>query len=150
VLIPSESLGLFVSYNSDTGARLNFRPFLRVFLDHYYPVSPEPVAVPPDAAERAAQVAGEYLFNRMSYTTFRKAIGLVTAVKVEAFGDGLLLLHTPLLDTRVVAIGPMLYRGGITRQAISRVRSLHLQRTGCAVQPVPAPYIDLHVTDSDA
>src|SRR3569832_2520716 len=38
-LIPSEQVGVFVSYNTDTGAPLT-EPFTEAVLDHYYPVPP--------------------------------------------------------------------------------------------------------------
>src|SRR5205085_12534314 len=36
-LVPSERLGVFVSYNTASGGGVSFGPFLNQFLDHYYP-----------------------------------------------------------------------------------------------------------------
>ncbi|MBL8989515.1 MAG: beta-lactamase family protein, partial [Gemmatimonadetes bacterium] len=36
-LIPSENVGLFISTNTSTGSAISFQPFLKAFLDHYYP-----------------------------------------------------------------------------------------------------------------
>src|SRR5438067_1843803 len=41
-LIPEEKIGVFVSYNTASGAELSFGPFLTQFLDHYYPAPPAP------------------------------------------------------------------------------------------------------------
>ncbi len=109
-LIPSERVGVFVSYNTDTGGRLSFGPFLTQFLDHYYPDPPAVVAAPPDAAQQAARVAGEYAFNRRSYTTFQKALGLAGDIQVSALDSGRILLHSALGDSRLVPVGPLLYR----------------------------------------
>ncbi|GJG89190.1 FmtA-like protein [Gemmatimonadetes bacterium T265] len=109
-LVPSERVGVFVSYNTNTGGKLSFGPFLTQFLDHYYPVTPAPAVLSADAARDAARVAGEYAFNRRSYTTFQKAMGLAGGVQVTAADSGRLLLHWALGDSRLVPVGPLLYR----------------------------------------
>jgi CubicO group peptidase (beta-lactamase class C family) len=109
-LIPSEGVGVFVSYNTSTGGELSFGPFLKQFLDHYYPAPPAPVAVAPNAADQARRVVGEYAFNRRSYTTFQKALGLAGAVTVAAADSGRLVVQSPLGPMRLVPVGPMLYR----------------------------------------
>jgi len=109
-LIPEEKLGVFVSYNTNTGAELSFGPFLTQFLDHYYPTPATAVAPSADAAKEAGRVAGEYEFNRRSYTTFQKAIGLAGDIRVSAADSGRLILHSPFGDSRLVPVGPLLYR----------------------------------------
>jgi CubicO group peptidase (beta-lactamase class C family) len=109
-LIPEENLGVFVSYNTSTGGELSFGPFLTQFLDHYFP-APVTAATPPaDATKEAARIAGEYEFNRHSYTTFQKAIGLAGDIRFNAADSGKLVMHSPLGDARLVPIGPLLYR----------------------------------------
>src|SRR5215217_80960 len=109
-LIPSEQVGVFVSYNTDTGRELTVGPFLRAFLDHYYPTPPAPVALGAEARAQAARVAGEYLFNRMSYTTFQKAAALTEPVTIRADTDGSLLMKSPKGDRRLLPVGPLLYQ----------------------------------------
>jgi CubicO group peptidase (beta-lactamase class C family) len=108
-LIPDEKLGVFVSYNTVTGGELSFSQFLTQFLDHYYPSVPAIVAMPADATKEAQRVAGEYEFNRRSYTTFQKAIGLGGDIRIGA-DSGRLIMHSALGDSRLVPIGPLLYR----------------------------------------
>jgi len=108
-LIPDEKLGVFVSYNTVTGGELSFGPFLTQFLDHYYPSAPSVVSVSPDATKEAQRVAGEYEFNRRSYTTFQKAIGLGGDIRIGA-DSGRLIMHSALGDSRLVPVGPLLYR----------------------------------------
>ena len=109
-LIPEEKLGVFVSYNTATGGELSFGPFLTQFLDHYYPAPAPVVALPADAKQEAKRVAGEYEFNRRSYTTFQKAIGLAGDLRIAATDSGKLVLHSGLGDSRLVPVGPLLYR----------------------------------------
>jgi hypothetical protein len=108
-LIPDEKLGVFVSYNTNTGGELSFSPFLTQFLDHYYPFTPSAVAMPAGAVKEAQRVQGEYEFNRKSYTTFQKAIGLAGDIRIGA-DSGRLVMHSALGDSRLVPIGPLLYR----------------------------------------
>ena len=108
-LMPSENVGVFVSYNTTTGGELSFGPFLTQFLDHYYPTPATVVNVPADAAKEAQLIAGEYEFNRRSYTTFQAALGLASPIKVSA-DSGRLILESPLGATRYVPIGKLLYR----------------------------------------
>lgn len=109
-LVPEENLGIFVSYNTSTGGELSFGPFLNEFLDHYYPMPPATVAARADAPQEARRIAGEYEFNRHSYTTFQKAIGLGGDIRVSAADSGRLILHSALGDMRLVPVGPLLYR----------------------------------------
>jgi CubicO group peptidase (beta-lactamase class C family) len=108
-LVPDEKLGIFVSYNTSTGGELSFGPFLTQFLDHYYPTPAPVVALQPDAAKDAQRVAGEYEFNRRSYTTFQKAIGLAGDIRIRP-DSGRLVMHSALGDLRLVPVGPLLYR----------------------------------------
>jgi hypothetical protein len=108
-LIPDEKLGVFVSYNTNTGGELSFAQFLTQFLDHYYPFTPTVVAMPADATTLAQRVQGEYEFNRKSYTTFQEAVGLAGDIRISA-DSGRLLMHSALGDSRLVPVGPLLYR----------------------------------------
>ena len=137
-LIPSEKLGVFVSYNTATGGELSFGPFLNEFLDHYYPTPAPPVPLPADAVQQAGRVAGEYEFNRRSYTTFQKAIGLAGDIQVSATDSGRIVLHSALGDSRLVPVGPLLYRdelGGdlVSFQADTRGR---IQRGFLGIAPM--------------
>ncbi len=73
--------------------------------------------MPADAAKQAQRVQGEYEFNRKSYTTFQKAIGLAGDIRISAADSGRLLMHSALGDTRLLPVGPLLYREGARRRA---------------------------------
>jgi CubicO group peptidase (beta-lactamase class C family) len=118
-LVPSEDLGVFVSYNTASGGELSFGPFLDAFLEHYYPADPEPVTPSEEAREAAERVAGEYAFNRRSYTTFQKAFGLAQSTRVQAREDGSVVLHSPLGATRFVPLEPLHYREALGHQRLT-------------------------------
>jgi CubicO group peptidase (beta-lactamase class C family) len=108
-LVPEHDVGVFVSYNTNTGNTLSFGPFLTAFLDHYFPAVPPATEVPDDFAARVQGLAGTYRFNRMSHTTFQKAMGLAMTVAVRPM-DGTLLASTPLGEMRFVEEAPLLFR----------------------------------------
>ena len=109
-LIPGEGVGIFVSYNTNTGGELSFYPFLQTVLDHYYPSPPTVVKAPPPSEVNAKRFAGEYVFNRMSYTTYQKAFNLVSAIDVAADSDATLIVKTPFGDMRMVWVDSLLFR----------------------------------------
>jgi CubicO group peptidase (beta-lactamase class C family) len=108
-LIPDEKVGVFVSYNTNTGGELSFAQFLTQFLDHYYPTPPSVVVMPADATQQAQRVQGEYEFNRHSYSTFQKAMGLAGSIRISA-DSGRLVMNSPLGASRLLPVGPLLYR----------------------------------------
>lgn len=112
-LIPSERLGLFVSYNTTGGHELSIAPFLTQFLDHYYPTPPAPVENAPDARAELEHIAGEYAFMRRSYTTYQKVDGLTGGTRIAPTEAGTLLLSSPFGTYELVRIGPMLYRNAV-------------------------------------
>ncbi|MFP5355039.1 MAG: serine hydrolase domain-containing protein, partial [Gemmatimonadota bacterium] len=109
-LIPSENVGVFMSTNTSTGGQISFLPFLTAFLDHYYP-EPVPVLTPREADKTAVQrFAGEYVFNRMNFTTFVKVAALAGSVPVGAMKDGTILVTTPFGAMRMVQEDSLLFR----------------------------------------
>ena len=118
-LIPAEHIGVFVSYNTNTGGELSFGPFLTQFLDHYYPTQQTAGAPAPDAVAQAGRVAGEYEFNRRSYTTFQKALGLAGSIRVSAADSGRIIVNSPLGNTHMVPVGPLLYRDELGGDLVS-------------------------------
>jgi CubicO group peptidase (beta-lactamase class C family) len=116
-LIPEDNVGLFVSFNTDTGGEISFEPFLETFLDHYYPTAPLPVQTT-NAAD-AARLAGEYQFNRKSYTTWQKAMGLAGAIPIAAEKDGSLLMTTPFGAMRLDPVDSLLYQDRISGHLVA-------------------------------
>ena len=109
-LIPSENVGVFMSTNTNTGGEISFLPFLTAFLDHYYPR--DLPALTPKAADAAQlqRFAGEYVFNRMNFTTFVKVAALAGTVPVTAMPDGTLMVKTPFGVMRMVQEDSLLFR----------------------------------------
>jgi CubicO group peptidase (beta-lactamase class C family) len=109
-LIPSEKLGIFMSTNTNTGSAISFEPFLIAFLDHYYPEHLAVIKPTPEAKQGAKRYAGEYLFNRMNFSTYQKALGLASPLPVKANDDGSLLVETPFGALRLVSVDSLLFR----------------------------------------
>jgi hypothetical protein len=84
-LLPDAGLGLFVSYNSDTGARPR-SALVNAFLDRYFPALDSPV---PGRGKRDARgtVAGDYRSLRRSYRSLAKVVALMSSVTVEELPD---------------------------------------------------------------
>jgi CubicO group peptidase (beta-lactamase class C family) len=116
-LLPSENMGVFVSFNTDKGGELSFEPFLGTFLDHYYPTAPLPVASSSPAD--AAKLAGQYQFNRKSYTTWQKAMGLAGGIDIMANEDGSLLMKSPLGDMRLDPVDSLLYQDRVSGHLVA-------------------------------
>jgi hypothetical protein len=64
-------------------------------------------------------VAGEYQFNRRSYTTFQKVIGLTGAIRVAPDTTEAITVHSPLGDMRLVPVAPLLYREELGQGLVS-------------------------------
>lgn len=110
ILLPTEGVGFFVSFNTNTGGEVSFKPFADDVFNHYYP-EPLPLVAPKAAdAEDNKRFAGEYVFNRMSYTTFQKALALQGTIKIAADTSGALLATTPFGDMRLVKVDSLLFR----------------------------------------
>ena len=106
-LFPDHDLGLFVSFNTDAAAPLTYGALLDTFLDRFFPdPPPAPVAV---ESGSLAPLTGTYRFNRLSYTTFQKAVGLVFGLSVRE-DEGVLVVGSPLGRMRMVQVEPLLFR----------------------------------------
>ncbi len=112
VLFPEHGVGLFVSYNSDGGAKAR-RSLLQAFVDRYFPerhaVPPQP---PADFAERAGDYVGSYRGNRYAYTTLEKIIALFSESNISATAENTLRLGGAIGDaaTYWVEVEPMVFR----------------------------------------
>jgi CubicO group peptidase (beta-lactamase class C family) len=109
-LIPSENLGVYVSFNTNTGGQLTFRPFLEEFLDHYYPETLPAITAPAGFLATAGRFAGLYRSNRRSFTTYFKAFGLAGGTTVSVGDDTTLVMNEPEGTLRLVPIDSLLFR----------------------------------------
>lgn len=107
LLFPADDVGIFVSFNTETAVELTFGPVVTALLDHFAPVGLPPVGrVDPGVL---AQFTGHYRFNRMSFTTYQKALGLIMGARVTA-DDGFLVAATPFGVMRFGEMEPGLFR----------------------------------------
>jgi CubicO group peptidase (beta-lactamase class C family) len=114
LLLPDQQLGVFVAYNSLSGAALTRQHFgfQRAFFDHYYPAPAlEPLHPPADFRQRADQFVGVYRNSRSAFTTLEKFTSLMNpGVEVRNPGDGTLLLATPWGDWRILEESALYFR----------------------------------------
>jgi CubicO group peptidase (beta-lactamase class C family) len=111
VLLPEEGVGIFVSFNSDTGSDARDE-IVSIFLDRYFP---EPKALSliglPDFADRADRYAGWYRLCRSSYETIEKvAVFAFGDVKIEATADDSLMMSVFGERAEIVEVEPLLFR----------------------------------------
>src|SRR5262249_10512376 len=109
-LIPERGVGLFVSYNTDTGAgerELLFHAFLR----RYFPV-PDPPRLQAAAgfAERARKLAGEYGSTRYSHTTPAKLAALYSVFKVSVTDAETITITWGDKPRRYLEVEPLVFR----------------------------------------
>ena len=148
-LIPSEKVGVFVSYNTNTGGQLSFSPFLSQFLDHYYP-EPRPPLASKATKEQLARFAGEYTANRMSYSTFMKVAALSGVMSVGVGDSGVLTASALGQPMRLAPVDSLLFRditsgetvafkadedGRITHAFISLVPMMAMEKRGGLASP---------------
>jgi len=110
VLIPSDDVGLFVSYNSAGGTTAR-DSLLQAFMDRYFPASG--TSTPHTLAgfnQRASQISGSYLPTRRNYTTFQKLFDLLLVVNVSPAGNGHLMITTGGPPANVVEVSPWVFR----------------------------------------
>lgn len=113
LLLPDQSLGIYVAYNSAGGVNLTNQHlgFQRAFFDHYYPAAAvEPIQPPADFAERAERFVGAYRWTMGSKTTLIKILGLFGTAQISAPGDGTLLFTMDDLEWRFVEVEPLYFR----------------------------------------
>jgi CubicO group peptidase (beta-lactamase class C family) len=120
-LLPDDHVGIFVSYNADTGQAAR-AILVNAFLDRYFPrVTPGPASRP--MREPPGTFAGSYRAARMSHTTLAKVASPMMTWTVAELPDGRLIATGAGPEPmRFVEIGPMLFRkvDGEERMAFSR------------------------------
>jgi len=109
-LIPSEQVGLFVSFNTNTGGALSFAEVLSTFLNHYYPSVPSTLTLSPESVVEAERVVGTYRNNRRGYSNYFKAFALASATTVSLADDSTLAVSGSDGPWRMVRVGPLLFR----------------------------------------
>ena len=115
LLLPDQSLGLFVVFNTMGIGDLTTQHFgfQRAFFDHYYPASPvAPLEPPADFAKRAGRFVGLYRAASAAASTPDKvavAFGL-NRLEISDRGDGTLLLSIKGAEFRFVEVEPLYFR----------------------------------------
>lgn len=111
LLLPEEGVGIFVSFNSDTGSDARDE-IVALFLDHYFPErEASSVGGPPDFAARADRFTGSYRLCRSSYETIEKIAAFAFGdVVIEATPDDSLMMSMFGDGAEIVEVEPLLFR----------------------------------------
>lgn len=116
-LVPSQNLGVYISFNTNTGGALT-EPFLDAFFDHYYPAPLPPITAPRKSPQELAPFAGIYRSNRRVYTSYFKAFSLAEVSTVVVNDDSTLTL-TDGDPVRLVPVGPLLFRSEVSNLLVA-------------------------------
>ena len=111
VLLPDEDVGIFVSFNSDSGGDARTET-ARVFFDRYFPrLQTASVEAMPEFAARADRFTGSYRMCRGSYETIEKvALFAFGDATIENTGDNSLILSVLGEQSEIVEVEPLLFR----------------------------------------
>jgi CubicO group peptidase (beta-lactamase class C family) len=91
-LFPEDKTGVFVSFNSDTGAMCRSQ-FVEAFVRRFYqPKAPEKLTPPEGFGARVAKYTGSFRANRFSHRTLAKLGYALNPVTVRDDGKGALLI----------------------------------------------------------
>jgi CubicO group peptidase (beta-lactamase class C family) len=109
-LIPDRGVGVFISFNTNTGATAHV-PVFEAFLRRYYP-QPDPPRIQPanDFRERAKRLTGEYGVTRYSHTTLAKLAALFAVFDVSMNDDDTLTISIGDNSRRYVEVEPFIFR----------------------------------------
>jgi CubicO group peptidase (beta-lactamase class C family) len=89
-LMPEHGIGLFVSYNSDSGEQAQ-QDFWQTFLNRYFPRTSATISKPTGATAHLQSYAGEYSGLRRSASTLTKLSALIRTAHVSVDPSGYLL-----------------------------------------------------------
>jgi CubicO group peptidase (beta-lactamase class C family) len=125
-LLPDDGVGLFASYNSDSGSGPR-SALIRAFVDHYFPAAepvrpwrPAPASTTRALNEPAGTFAGRYRSIRMSYRSLAKMAALMQTVVVSELPDGRLLTSGLRGEpTRWVETRPCVFRNSEGNERIA-------------------------------
>lgn len=108
-LIPDLGFGIFVSVNTDQGARFRSR-LLQSILAEFYGVTPPPIERAPDARAQSERVAGVYLSLRRPYHRTERALFRILANQFSVNKDGDLVGMAGGEPRRFIPIGDGVFR----------------------------------------
>jgi CubicO group peptidase (beta-lactamase class C family) len=109
-LIPERRVGVFMSFNTDTGAAAHVEVF-NAFLRRYFPApDPERLTAASGFRERVSRLTGEYVMTRYSHSSLSKLSALFGVLKVSANDDDTITISTGDNSRRFVEVEPFVFR----------------------------------------
>jgi CubicO group peptidase (beta-lactamase class C family) len=107
-MVPAHNLGVFVAFNTDSGAQAR-GPFMQAFFDRYFPTPfPKEPAPQKDGQARLDRFTGTYAQSRVSESDLTRIVKLVGAVSVVV-DDGYLVLRNQGPPTRWRQVEPLVF-----------------------------------------
>lgn len=104
-LFPEKNTGVFVSFNTDTGAMCRTQ-FVDAFMERFFaPSSPQKLTPPEGYGPRMAKYTGSFRANRFSHRTLAKLSYALNPVVVREDGKGALLISSTGTK-RWIEVGP--------------------------------------------
>jgi CubicO group peptidase (beta-lactamase class C family) len=135
-LIPNQNTGIFISTNAPGGASTRDVLFKK-FMDHYYPVKPNPVQAPVAGfSDRVAPYLGTYYLASNNFTTVEKLFKALLQLNINLDTDGNLIASTSGQITQFVEVEPGLMR---VRNDANVEFVLHTDENGQAYLLFPEP-----------
>jgi CubicO group peptidase (beta-lactamase class C family) len=109
LMVPARNLGVFVAFNTNSGAQAR-NEFMLAFFDRYFPIQfpKEPVPVK-DSQARLARFTGTYAQSRVSESDLTRIIKLLGAVSVSVDDDGYLVMRNEGDPTRWRQVEPLVF-----------------------------------------
>ncbi len=117
-MMPERNLGVFVAFNTDSGAKA-CNEFTPAFFDHYFP---RPLPKEPTPAKnkstRIARFAGTYFPSRSSFSDVTELVRLITAVALRVDSEGYLQSNSAGEISRWRQIEPLIFQQVDNKQRI--------------------------------
>jgi hypothetical protein len=108
-MMPARHLGVFIAFNTDSGASARDQ-FMQAFFDHHFPTPlPKEPAPVKDRRARLERFTGTYARSRVSESDLTKIVKLAAAASVAVDTDGYLVMRGAGEPTRWRQVEPLVF-----------------------------------------
>jgi CubicO group peptidase (beta-lactamase class C family) len=108
-MVPARNFGVFVAFNTDSGASARDE-FMQAFFDRHFPTPlPKEPAPVKDSRARLERFTGTYALSRVSESDLTRIVKLVAAASVAVDADGHLVMRGAGEPTRWRQVEPLVF-----------------------------------------
>ena len=108
-MVPARNFGVFVAFNTDSGASARDE-FMQAFFDRHFPTPlPKEPAPVKDSRARLERFTGTYALSRVSESDLTRIVKLVAAASVAVDADGYLVMRRAGEPTRWRQVEPLVF-----------------------------------------